>query len=376
MLFSALSSLLSKASKLDVLGRLALFYLVLKLVKALKAMSSSKHLLPRTELALGAVDPHPHAHAYYRHFQPSADRNLWLFSTWWLPAANVKAWKGVIFIVHGFNEHISRYEHVGRFLSAHGYAVFGMDHQGHGLSEGDPLYIERFTDYIADYRQFMHHVLGLASDSPYALQTNMHIPKGTELKTLPRFVLGHSMGVVITVLTVQKSPEIDWTGVILSAGAMKVDPVTAPWHLRFLARVLSSVLPKLRLPDDGFPHLSNNPLVYQRARRDPLCHKTGFTPRWAHEFFTSCDLALAEAPKFKHDVLLFHGDKDVIAFPSGSQEFYEKAASTNKTLHMLEGRQHELLNEDDHEDMLRTILDWCAKQAREKAATGLVDVAA
>ncbi|OQR94147.1 monoglyceride lipase [Achlya hypogyna] len=363
MIFDLLSSLTAKASKLDMLGRLALFYLALKLIKSLKAMSNPKTLQPRTQLALGDVDGHPHAHAYYRHFIPSADRDLWLFTKWWLPPADAKAWKGVFFIVHGFNEHISRYEHVGRYLAKQGYAVFGMDHQGHGLSEGEPLYVERFTNYIDDLRQFMHHVLSLESGSEYAKHTDMRIPEGTVVKQLPRFVLGHSMGVVITVLTVQASPEIDWTGVILSAGAIKVDPVTAPWHLRALARLLSSALPKLRFPDAGFPHLSNNPLIYQRALRDPLCHKLGLSPRWAHEFFTSCDLAMAEAPKFKHDVLLFHGTKDVIAFPSGSQEFYANAASTNKTLHMLEGREHELLNEDDHEEMLETIVDWCTKQA-------------
>jgi len=52
---------------------------------------------------------------------------------------------------------------------------------------------------------------------------------------------------------------------MLSAGALKVDPVTAPWYLRAAAKFLSNVVPKFRLPDDGFPNLSNNPLIYQRA---------------------------------------------------------------------------------------------------------------
>jgi hypothetical protein len=31
---------------------------------------------------------------------------------------------------------LSSYEHVARFLNANGFAVFAMDHQGHGQSEG------------------------------------------------------------------------------------------------------------------------------------------------------------------------------------------------------------------------------------------------
>ncbi|OQS00030.1 hypothetical protein THRCLA_06292 [Thraustotheca clavata] len=353
------------ASKLDLFGRLALLYVVLKIVKTLKAASNPKHILPRTQLALeNNVKSHPHEHACFPQFFPSADGNLWLFTKWWLPQA--KPWKGVIFLIHGFKEHISRYDHVGYFLAQHGFAVFGMDHQGHGLSEGDPLYVEKFADYLDDYHQYMQHVLALDSTSEFSKKTNMNIPSGTQLKNLPRFVLGHSMGSVITVLTVQKFTDISWTGVILSAGALKVDPEAAPWILRTLAALLSSVLPKIRFPDPGLPHLSDNTLVFQRVLRDPTVYKEGLTPRWANEFFNATEAAMNEAPNFMHDLLMFHGDKDVIALPSGSEEFFSTAASSNKTLKIVPGRQHELLNEEDYEDMLNTIVEWCAKQASSK----------
>lgn len=46
---------------------------------------------------------------------------------------------GVVVLVHGMGEHLRRYDHVAGALTAHGYAVYGHDHRGHGasLTDGD-----------------------------------------------------------------------------------------------------------------------------------------------------------------------------------------------------------------------------------------------
>jgi hypothetical protein len=75
------------------------------------------------------------------------------FKRW--PAAG-KA-KGDVFLVHGLGEHIGRYEHVAAALNDAGYNVFGMDHQGHGRSEGDRGHAERFQHMVDDYLQVEHH---------------------------------------------------------------------------------------------------------------------------------------------------------------------------------------------------------------------------
>ena len=59
-----------------------------------------------------------------------------------VPAGPVK---GDVIVVHGFGEHIGRYAHIFRELNAAGYACHGMDHQGHGASEGDRLYFEAMS---------------------------------------------------------------------------------------------------------------------------------------------------------------------------------------------------------------------------------------
>ncbi|MDT5308158.1 MAG: hypothetical protein QOE48_3840, partial [Mycobacterium sp.] len=41
---------------------------------------------------------------------------------------------GVVVLVHGMGEHLRRYDHVARALTAQGFAVYGHDHRGHGAS--------------------------------------------------------------------------------------------------------------------------------------------------------------------------------------------------------------------------------------------------
>ena len=48
--------------------------------------------------------------------------------------------KATVLLVHGLGEHIGRYTHVAHYLQAAGYAVFGYDNHGHGMSSGEKIY--------------------------------------------------------------------------------------------------------------------------------------------------------------------------------------------------------------------------------------------
>lgn len=50
----------------------------------------------------------------------------------WKPEGEVK---GILQIVHGMAEGISRYEGIGEFMSSKGYLVFGDDHRAHGATD-------------------------------------------------------------------------------------------------------------------------------------------------------------------------------------------------------------------------------------------------
>jgi alpha-beta hydrolase superfamily lysophospholipase len=70
------------------------------------------------------------------------DPNIYFQS--WLPETEPKA---VLLIVHGLAEHSGRYMNIVNYFVPLGYAVYGMDHPGHGKSDGKRVYVKRFEDY-------------------------------------------------------------------------------------------------------------------------------------------------------------------------------------------------------------------------------------
>lgn len=97
-------------------------------------------------------------------------QGLWLYTHTWR-VANAKA---VVFLVHGFGEHVHRYEHVAAFYNSKGYTVVAMDHQGHGQSQGRRAYVESFQHYAND-----------------TITVIKHFQQQQEFKNLPAFIFGH-----------------------------------------------------------------------------------------------------------------------------------------------------------------------------------------
>lgn len=56
-------------------------------------------------------------------------QGLWLFTHTWHTTQKPQ---GVIYLIHGFGEHIFRYEWFAQQMNNAGYTVIALDHQGHG----------------------------------------------------------------------------------------------------------------------------------------------------------------------------------------------------------------------------------------------------
>jgi|TARA_B100001964_G_C14026729_1_gene506393 alpha-beta hydrolase superfamily lysophospholipase len=66
-----------------------------------------------------------------------------LYEQWWQLGGDPRA---VVLTVHGLAEHGGRYAHVGEHPARNGFAVCAYDQRGHGLSDGERSFIERFDD--------------------------------------------------------------------------------------------------------------------------------------------------------------------------------------------------------------------------------------
>src|SRR3954451_16113079 len=92
----------------------------------------------------------------------------------WLPDGDQEP-RAVVVIAHGVSEHGGRYRYVVERLVPEGFAVYAIDHRGHGRSSGSKAQIDRMAHVVADLDTLIDRV---KADHP-----------GLKL-----FLLGHSMG--------------------------------------------------------------------------------------------------------------------------------------------------------------------------------------
>ena len=65
-----------------------------------------------------------------------------------------------------------------------------------------------------------------------------------------------------------------------------------------------------------------------------------------------------EFPQITLPVLILHGTVDKNTNPSGSQHFYDRVGSVDKTLKLYEGGFHDLLNDLDKSVVMQDIQGW------------------
>jgi len=252
----------------------------------------------------------------------------------WLPDGKPKA---IIVAVHGLGEHISRYDNLVNHVVPRGYAIYGLDHFGHGKSTGQRVYVDRFQVFVDDLKTFYDMV---AKDNP-----------GFKI-----FMLGHSMGGLIAgEYTAQHQQDL--AGLILSAPLFSPGASVSPAVIS-MARVLSVITPKMGVQALDSAHLSHDKAIVEAYDNDPLVYRGKITARLGSEMFTTIAKFEKEMPAITLPVLIMQGSEDKLVDQAGSKTFYAKAGSKDKTLKIFDGLYHEIFNEPEKEKVFAVLDAW------------------
>jgi alpha-beta hydrolase superfamily lysophospholipase len=253
----------------------------------------------------------------------------------------IKEWsidkpKAVIYLVHGFGEHINRYNHVADFFNKNGFTVVGFDIRGHGQSEGKRGHTPQYDSYLDDIETYLTHFQA-------------------KYRGLPTFLYGHSMGgnLVLNYL-IQRKPSI--SGVV----------VTGPWiRLAFepkqiiirLGKMMRSLFPTFT-QESGLvrEHLSKDPLVVEANKNDVLVHT---------KITASAGMGLTDAAaelnsmnaEIDLPLLIMHGEEDLVTSQPASEEFSIRAKG-DVTYKKWAGMYHEIHNEPDKMQVFNYTLGW------------------
>lgn len=270
----------------------------------------------------------------------SGVRNFEIYYQYWLPDGEPRA---VLLISHGLAEHSGRYANVVSYFVPRGYAVYALDHLGHGKSAGRRVYVGRFEDFTDVLSRYLDMVRDWQPDKPV-------------------FLLGHSMGALIGgIFLLQHQTEL--AGAILSGIPFKIPDNVSPITVA-LSGLLSRLMPRLGLAGLNVQGVSRDPAVVRAYVRDPLVYTGRTTARLAYELLKAIRRLRGDAAHITIPLLILQGSADVMVDPDGARALYREAGSADKTIKVYGGLYHEIYNEPEHEQVLGDVGAWLEARVR------------
>lgn len=277
----------------------------------------------------------------HREFRWTTYDGLDIFAQAWEPAVVLP--KAVVCLVHGLGEHSGRYAHVAEAFGKEGFVLFGADLRGHGRSAGIRGHISSIDNFTRDIDALLQQAQ-------------------TRYAGLPLFLYGHSLGgILVLYYGLVRKPNVK--GIIAASPGLQTALERQPLKIA-LVKTLGSFLPSAAIAtglDDRA--ISRDENVVRAYRSDPLVHdkaSLGFGKIMLHVK----NWTLAHAGEFSLPLLLLHGKSDTIAFPSGSVKF-AAALKDRCTLVLWEGAYHELHNEPEQAEALKTMTLWMDARLHE-----------
>ena len=262
----------------------------------------------------------------------------------WLPDNDPKA---IILLVHGYAEHAGRYQYFAEHCVGRGYAVFAVDHWGHGRSEGTP-------GYVPDFSVFHDGV-----DQLFA-RAKQDFPQ------LPVMLVGHSMGGLISA-TYLLANQSKFSACVLSGPAVKAAEEPSAF-LKAISGFLSRFFPKLGVLELDPNGVSRDPQVVADYLADPLVYNGKMGARLAAEMLANMTQIQKKAGQISLPMLLLHGEKDSLAAAEGSKFLDSHISSSDKKLIIYPELFHEIFNEPEKDVVLNDMTDWLDKQLAARGA--------
>ena len=251
-------------------------------------------------------------------FQGYTDFNIYYQS--WLPEGKIKA---VLMVAHGYAEHSGRYMNLVNYFVPRGYAVYALDHRGHGRSDGKIDEVGDFAHFVSDLKTFFDIIRKEHTDEKI-------------------FLIGHSMGSEISLLYALKSQR-ELSGLATSGGGI-AKPGEPPMPPRPANQPLDASL------------LSRDPKVIEAYENDPLVYR-GPIPQAISAGMSSRIRQLAEdVKKIRLPVIIMAGDGG--ADGARSQVLYDYIGSEDKTLKRYTELRHEIFNEPEHLLVMGDLETW------------------
>lgn len=276
--------------------------------------------------------------------------------------------KGIIELIHGMAEHRKRYEDFAAFLAENGYITVIYDQRGHGETCGA---VEN-QGYMSDVDNFD------------AMVQDAHLVNEEIKKMYPdkKFILmGHSMGSFITQRYIELYPEsidaailsgTNYTKSLLyKLGAIIAKGEVKKHGRKYISKKLISLsfgsYNKAFKPNrTEYDWLSVNEANVDKYIADPYCG-ADFSASYFMDLIINFNTIAKEYNKTPKDlpIYMFSGSKDPVGNNGkGVKKLYnqyQKLHIADVSMKLYENKRHEMLNEDNKEEVYNDVLNWINK---------------
>ncbi|WP_144555214.1 alpha/beta hydrolase [Bacillus sp. X1(2014)] len=251
--------------------------------------------------------------------------------------------KAVIVMVHGAMEHHRRYGWLIEMWRSAGFHVIMADLPGQGMTtRANRGHIHSFDDYIFEVKDWIQA----------AYRYN-----------LPVFLLGHSMGGLISIRLLQEE-RLNVAGVILSSPCLGL--VHTPSKiLDLLSHGLNVVFPSLRINSGLSVQMATRNEEVREADSNDTLYITKVSVRWYRELVSAMKEAFQALEKTQDiPMLVMQAGDDKIVNKSTVKEWFNHVPLSEKRFKEWPKCYHEIFNEPEREEVFEYAKDFVYSQLK------------
>ncbi len=282
----------------------------------------------------------------------------------------LRVWKcenpvATLHINHGMAEHSLRYSRFAEYMNSLGFAVYAQDHRGHGLTKEEDE--KGWFSETGGWRRVV--------EDAWIVDKSITL----DYPDLSHFLFGHSMGSFVTRTCLGLHSSAYDAVVICGTGASqgligRIGKKLAEVRARkYGSRMPDEKMEKLafgsymkHFPGEGrTAWLSKDKEEVRKYDDDPLCGfvcSSQFYADLIEGSFTANDKKLASAIRKDIPMLIISGRDDPVGdYGHGVEKvcrMYKNAGLKDVRLRLFDGDRHEILNETDRDEVMKSISDF------------------
>ncbi|QED50194.1 alpha/beta hydrolase [Cytobacillus dafuensis] len=251
--------------------------------------------------------------------------------------------KAVIVMVHGAMEHHRRYGWLIEKWRLSGFHVIMGDLPGQGMTTRSRRgHIDSFDEYIFEVKDWIQ--------AAYKFE-------------LPVFLLGHSMGGLISIRLLQEE-RLKLAGVILSSPCLGLIKRHSK-ILDMLSLGLNMIVPSLRMNSGLTVDMATRNQDVRDADLNDTLYVTKVSIRWYRELIAAIKLGFEELEKIQNvPLLVMQGGEDLIVNKKTVNDWFNFAPFSEKRFKEWPKCYHEIFNEPEREEVFEYAKDFVNSQLK------------